>query len=165
VLALTLLAGFIIYEIAQYNDIRKTQSKIQSDLKTANLIIVTDSNVPMGKQFFQLVQNEKEFVSVFPELTENIIKIKSQTDIDKIIGSLVLKRKEQENCRCNGSHYLGFYHDMELLGIILIKHAACIKYIDKNNKYSSQYYLKKSDMSEITKVLKEHKIDLKQTQN
>ena len=163
VLAVIFLAAFLVYEIVKYYELKKVQSQIHSELSTANLLIVANSDVASGKAIFKFIQDEDELINISRDEIKSLIRIKSQADISKIISSLVLNKKEdREDCRCNGSHYLGFYHDKELLGIILVKHAKFVKYIDKKDKYSGKYCINESDMAEIVKLLKEYKIDLKQ---
>ncbi len=156
------LIAFIAYEIIKYSEIKRIQNQILRELATTNHVIVISSKGYIGKLILKFIQDDDpNFLNLFPNETKNAVRINSQADIDKIISSIVLTKEEKGSCACNGSHYLGFYHDKVLLGIILVKHAELIIYINKKDESIGQYYLKKSKMIEIVSTLKKYKIDLK----
>lgn len=166
VIALAILFSivYIVIQIIKYQEIQKVQKQIQRGLSSANLILIAPTSTEkfIFKNYFDYY-NDIEFKKTFQDCFKNIVKIDSANDIKNIIDNFIISRHiDREACRCDGSHYLAFYNHKIFLGIIQVKHAEVIVFYNKDDKPQGHYYINKSALNNVIKILKKYKINLKQ---
>ena len=149
---------FVILQIITYRETKEVQEEIQSKLSNANSLLIVPTKT--SKLILKLYYDDNA-QNAFKNDFKNLTVINDKNDIDSITKSIVLSKKYKgESCQCFGSHYLAFYKNENLLGIIAIKHAESMVFYNNNDKYMCHYYINQSAMNSIAITLNKYKIKL-----